>query len=131
MLKKTIKYVDYNGQEREEDFYFDLSTAEITEMELSKTGGLSNTIQSIVKAKDMPSLIKLFKELIFKSYGEKSADGRRFIKSEELSIAFSQTPAYSILFMELASDDKAASAFVNGIIPADVLAKAQEAKNNN
>jgi len=131
MLKKTIKYVDYNGQEREEDFYFDLSTAEITEMELSKTGGLSNTIQSIVKAKDMPSLIKLFKELIFKSYGEKSADGRIFIKSEELSIAFSQTPAYSILFMELASDDKAASAFVNGIIPADVLAKAQEAKNNN
>ncbi len=131
MLKKTIKYVDYNGQEREEDFYFDLSTAEITEMELSKTGGLSNTIQSIIKAKDMPSLIKLFKELIFKSYGEKSADGRRFIKSEELSIAFSQTPAYSILFMELASDDKAASAFVNGIIPADVLAKAQEAKNNN
>lgn len=131
MLKKTIKYVDYNGQEREEDFYFDLSTAEITEMELSKTGGLSNTIQSIIKAKDMPSLIKLFKELIFKSYGEKSADGRRFIKSEELSIAFSQTPAYSILFMELASDDNAASAFVNGIIPADVLAKAKEAKNNN
>ncbi len=121
MIKKTIKYNDYNGTEREEDFYFDLSSAEITEMELSEDGGMSNLIQSIVKTKDMPSLIKIFKKLILKSYGVKSPDGRRFIKSDELSTEFSQTPAYSILFMELATSEEAASAFVNAIVPQDAL----------
>lgn len=126
MLKKTIKYTDYNGVEREEDFYFDLSAAEITEMELTQEGGLSNLIKKITDTKDTPSLIKMFKELILKAYGEKSADGRRFIKSQELSIAFTQTPAYSIIFMELATDEKAASDFINGIVPQEAAAKAKE-----
>lgn len=119
MLKKTITYTDYNGEERTEDFFFNLTRAEITEMELSKVGGFSETIQRITKAKDIPAIMEIFKELILKSYGEKSADGRRFIKSKELSEAFSQTEAYSNLFVELAEDSTAASAFVNGIMPVD------------
>jgi hypothetical protein len=118
MLKKTIPYVDYNGVEREEDFYFNLTKAEIMEMELSTTGGLSEMITKIVAAKDAPAIIKVFKELILKAYGEKSADGKRFIKSAELSDAFAQTEAYSILFMELSTDADAAAKFVNGIVPA-------------
>lgn len=117
MLKKTIKYEDYNGVEREEDFYFNLSKAEIAEMELSTPGGLGEMINKVVAAQDAPSIIKVFKDLILKSYGEKSPDGKRFIKSEELSKAFSQTEAYSILFMELATDAILASEFVNGIMP--------------
>lgn len=131
MLKKTITYKDYNGEERTEDFYFDLNQAEITEMEMSEDGGLSNMIQKIVGAKDMPSLIKLFKGLILKAYGVKSADGRRFIKSEELSKEFTQTPAYSILFMELATNEQAASDFVNCIIPQEVTAKSKELASKN
>jgi len=131
MLKKTIKYVDYNGVEREEDFYFDLSKAEITEMELSQDGGMSNLIQKIVNTKDMPSLIKIFKQLILKSYGEKSADGRRFIKSEQLSTEFTQTPAYSELFMELATDEKAAADFINAIVPQEVSEKSKELAAKN
>jgi hypothetical protein len=131
MLKKTIKYVDYNGVEREEDFYFDLSKAEITEMELSRDGGMSNLIQKIVNAKDMPSLIKIFKQLILKSYGVKSADGRRFIKSEQLSTEFTQTPAYSELFMELATDEKAAANFINAIVPQEVSEKSKELAAKN
>ena len=118
MLKKTIKYTDYNGVERTEDFWFNLSKAEIMEMELSTTGGLAELIQKIVKEQDAPAIIKIFKELILKAYGEKSPDGKRFIKSEEISTAFSQTEAYSQLFMELATDADAASTFVNGIVPA-------------
>lgn len=129
MLKKTIKYVDYNGVEREEDFYFDLNSAEITEMELSQEGGLSNLIKKITDTKDMPSLIKLFKSLILKAYGEKSDDGRYFIKSDELSKKFTYSPAYSILFMELATDENAASAFVNAIIPQEAVAKQKELEN--
>ncbi len=117
MLKKTIKYTDYNGNEREEDFYFNLSKAEAMEMELSTSGGLSATIQNIINAQDTPAIVKLFKELVLKAYGEKTPDGKRFIKSEELSKAFSETEAYSILFMELATDADAASDFVNGITP--------------
>jgi len=117
MLKKTITYRDFNDNERTEDFYFNLTAAEITEMEMSTTGGLAEMIQQIVKAQDMPAILKVFKDLVLRSYGVKSADGRRFIKSEEISKEFAQTNAYSQLFMELAGDAEKASAFVNGIVP--------------
>lgn len=117
MLKKTITYNDYNGVERTEDFYFNLSKAELMEMELSIKGGLTEMINKIVASKDSPALIKIFKELVLKAYGEKSADGKRFMKSDEISTAFSQTEAYSILFMELATDADASAKFVSGIIP--------------
>lgn len=117
MLKKTFTYVDYNGVERTEDHYFNLSKAELMEMELSTTGGLAEMINKIVAAQDAPAIIKVFKELVLKAYGQKSADGRRFIKSQELSDEFSQTEAYSQLFMELATDADAAAKFVNGIVP--------------
>lgn len=120
MLKKTITYVDYNDVERTEDYYFNLSKAELMEMELSIAGGLSETIDKIIKTKDTPSLVKIFKELVLKAYGVKSPDGKRFIKSDELREEFSQTEAYSQLFMELATNAEAAAAFVNGIIPADL-----------
>lgn len=120
MLKKTITYTDYNGVERKEDFYFNLSKAEIMEMELSTTGGLAEMIQKVVAAQDTPSIMKIFKELILKAYGEKSADGKRFIKNSELTAAFEQTEAYSNLFMELATDAEAAAKFVNAIVPADL-----------
>ena len=122
MLKKTFTYVDYNGVERTEDHYFDLSEAEITEMELSVDGGLVEMINRIIAAKSAPAIVALFKDLILKAYGVKSPDGRRFDKSDKLREEFSHTKPYSMLFMELARDDKAAAAFVNGIIP--------EQKNN-
>lgn len=118
MLKETITYTDYNGLERTEDFYFNLTKAEIMEMELSTTGGLSEMISRIVAAKDAPAIIKVFKDLILKAYGQKSADGKRFVKSQEMCDEFAQTEAYSILFMRLATDADAAAKFVNRIVPA-------------
>ena len=123
MLKKTIKYTDYDGNEREEDFYFNLNKAEVTEMELSKQGGLSEYIKRIVAAQDAPLLIELFKELICKSYGEKSLDGKRFVKSKELTEEFTQTEAYAELFVELASNAEEATKFVNGIMPKNMNVK--------
>ena len=117
MHKEIIIYVDYNGTERTEDFYFNLTKAEIMEMEMSTAGGLAEMINRIVAAQDAPAIIKIFKDLVLKAYGEKSADGKRFIKSEELSTAFSQTGAYDQLFMKLATDSEAAANFVNGIVP--------------
>lgn len=117
MLKKTITYVDYNGSERTEDFYFNLNKAEVMEMEMSTTGGLTEMINRIVAAQDAPAIIAIFKKLILKAYGEKSPDGKRFIKSEGLAEAFSQTEAYSQLFMELATNADKAAEFVNGIVP--------------
>lgn len=119
MTKKTVTYLDYNGEERTEDCYFNLTEAEIIEMETSVEGGLAEQIQKITDANnvDAAAIIKLFKELLLKSYGQKSDDGKRFIKSEEAATAFSQTPAYSKIFMELASDAEAAANFINGVIP--------------
>ena len=122
MLKKTIKYTDYDGNEREEDFYFNLSKAEITEMELSKEGGMSEYIKKISATQNGPELIKLFKDIIIKSYGEKSLDGKRFIKNKELTEAFTQTEAYSELFIELASNADEAAKFINGIMPKNMTA---------
>ena len=120
MLKKTVTYTDYNGTERTEDFYFNLSKAEVIEMETTTAGGYANMLENIIKAQDLPSIVSIFKELVLKAYGQKSPDGKRFIKSEELSTEFSQTEAYTNIFMELAMDADAASKFVNGIIPADL-----------
>ena len=124
MITETIKYVDYNGVEREEKFMFNLSKAELMELEMGTTGGLAETIQKVVETQDAPSIIQIFKDLILKAYGEKSADGKRFVKVNDqgvkLSIGFSQTEAYSQLFMKLATDADAAAKFVKGIIPADI-----------
>ena len=117
MLKKVITYTDYDGNERTETFFFNLSKAEVTEMELSLAGGLVKTIEKIVEERDGSKIIALFKDVILRSYGEKSPDGRRFIKSEELSTAFSQTEAFSELFIEMATNTEAATAFFNGIVP--------------
>lgn len=118
MLKKTISYTDYNDVKREEDFYFNLTETELAEMQLEVTGGLDSMLQAIVKAQDIPTIVKLFKQIILKAYGQKSPDGRRFIKSEELSTEFSQTGAYNVLYMELSQDAEKASEFITGIIPA-------------
>jgi hypothetical protein len=123
MLKKTITYTDYNDKERTEDFYFNLTKAEVMEMEMTTTGGLAEQIAKIVAANDAPSIIKVFKDLVLKAYGEKSPDGRRFMKNDDIRTAFSETEAYSIIFMDLSQNTQAAVDFVNGIIPPQVSAK--------
>lgn len=120
MIKKTITYTDYDGVERTEDFYFNLSPAEITEMEMGTTGGLQKMIENIIQTQDSKRIIELFKEIILKAYGEKSADGRRFQKRRDghaLSEEFAETEAYSVLFMELATDADAAAKFISGVVP--------------
>lgn len=117
MLKQTRTYTDYNGASRTEDFYFNLTKAEVTELEASVDGGLGEMINRIIAAQDMKQLIAIFKDIILRAYGEKSPDGRRFIKTPEIRDAFAQTEAYSDLFMELATDAQKAAVFVNGIVP--------------
>ena len=117
MVKKTIKYSDYNGNEREEDFYFNLSKVELLEMEMSTEGGLENKIKKIVESDNKPEIVKYFKDIIKQSYGKKSEDGKRFIKDPKDFEEFAQTEAYVNLFMELATNSDAAANFVNGIIP--------------
>ena len=126
MLKKTIKYVDYNGETREEDFYFNLTKAELTELELRQAGGLKSLLEKIIAERDQDKLVTLFKKIILMAYGEKSLDGRRFVKSEDLTKAFTETEAYSELFMELVTDSKAAAAFINGIIPEEMKNASQK-----
>lgn len=130
MLKKTITYTDYNGVERTEDFYFNLTKAEILEMELGTTGGFAEMIQKVIAAQDAPTIIKIFKDLVIKAYGVKSADGKRFVKNDEVREEFVQSEAYSTIFMELATDAKAGSDFVNGIIPSDMQEAAKNAQAN-
>lgn len=124
MLKKTIEYTDFNGNERKEDFYFNLTETECLEMEGSIKGGLTAMIEQVCNTDDMPTAIKVFKDFIMKSYGERSLDGKYFMKVNEagvpLNIAFSQTEAFNKLFMELAMDSKKAVEFFNGVIPQNV-----------
>ena len=121
MLKLTETYKDFNGTERTEDFHFNLTKAEIMEMEMGTSGGMAEMIQRIVAAQDGPAIIKIFKDLVLKAYGQKSPDGRRFVKNQELREEFAQTEAYSQIFMRLATDPDAAAKFVNGIMPQDLV----------
>lgn len=123
MHKRTYTYNDFNGVERTEDCYFNLSKSELVEWELGVEGGLTALLDKIVKTKNSPELVKLFKSFILKAYGEKSADGRRFVKSEEISIAFSQTPMYDELFMELATSDEKAIEFIKALVPDEKVAE--------
>lgn len=128
MLRKKIKYVDFNDVEREEEYYFNISKAELMEMEFGTTGGFSEMVKRIVEAQDQPTLMKIFKDFILKAYGEKSADGKRFMKKDEfgrpLSANFEQSEAYSVLYMELITNAEAASEFINGVVPADIAKQA-------
>jgi len=117
MLKKTIEFEDFNGDVVKRDFYFNLTKAEVVELEVSEGNGIVDLIERITKERNNYEIVRIFKKVILLAYGEKSADGLRFIKTKELNTAFEQTNAYSELFMELASDAGAAEAFVNGILP--------------
>lgn len=117
MLKKTVTYIDFDGNERTEDFFFNLTEQEIAEMELSTEGGLGNFINKAVAAKSQVELIDLFKKLILAAYGVKSADGRRFVKNDAVREDFMSTQAFSDIYMELVQDADKASEFFNGIVP--------------
>ena len=117
MYKKTMTYTDFDGNERTEDFYFNLTEAEVMEMEMGTTGGMKRMLEKIVAEQDTKRIIETFKDIILRAYGEKSADGRRFVKNKEIADAFSQTEAYSQLFMQLATDADAAANFINNIVP--------------
>lgn len=120
MLKKTIKYKDFNNEEQVEDHFFHLSKADLIELEMSKEGGLSEWIKRIPTLTNQSEVIAEFKKLILMAYGKKSEDGRRFIRTQELRDEFTQTPAYSELFMELCTNAEAAAAFINGVVPHDL-----------
>ena len=132
MLKKTITYNDYEGHERTEEYHFNLDEGEIMEMELSVSGGFSKMVEKIISEERHPELFQIFKELVLKAYGEKSGDGKYFLKEDEnghlLARKFMQTKAYSKLMMELTNDAKAASEFINGVMPAGMAEKYGSAK---
>lgn len=117
MYELPIKYTDYNGIEREEIFMFNMTEAEIQEMNLSVNGGMAALMVQIANTRDTATLVKIFKDMILKAYGQKSTDGKRFIKTPELRDAFEQCPAYSELFMKLSTDNVAAAKFLKEILP--------------
>lgn len=126
MLKESITYVDFNGVTRTEDFRFNLTKTELTRMETSKSGSLSALLTKIVNAKDMPDILEAIDMLILKSYGEVSADGKRFDKSEKLSEEFSHTAAYDTLYEKMITDDEYAYKFLLGILPADIAEQVKQ-----
>lgn len=130
MYKITETYTDYDDNKRTEDFYFNYSQAELADMQFSVAGGLAGMIDKIIKTNDTPELVKLFRELIQKAYGEKSNDGRRFMKSPELTKEFTETEAYSQIYIRLATDANAAKDFINNVVPKDMRDKMQQNSSN-
>lgn len=131
MTSKTVTYKDWNGKDRTETFYFHFSQAELMEMEISQEGGFSERVKKIADANNLPDMLKIWKNFVLDAYGVKSDDGRRFMKNEEIRQSFVECPAYSIIFMELATNTEAASNFINTVVPADMAAQvaALQAKN--
>ena len=129
MIKKTVTYTDFNGNERTEDFYFNLTQFELAELDLGVSGvsgGLLGLLKQIVREKDQRQIVEYFKKIVLMAYGEKTVDGRRFVKSEEIRNGFAPTEAFSKIYMELARDADAAAAFINGIMPREVVEEAKK-----
>ena len=120
MIKKNITYVDFNGEERTDPFYFNLSKAELMDIELDYNGNMSTAMNTMLERRDMKGVLGLLSKLIRKAYGEKSEDGKRFLKNKELEDGFATTDAFSNLLIELVNDEKKLEAFVTGVIPADM-----------
>lgn len=119
MLKKTITYTDWNGNERTEDFYFNLTRVEVYQLEFSPEPGitLTDAITTLIKSQDMGKIISVIKEIILTAYGEKSPDGKRFMKNDELRKSFEENPAFDELYMSMVTDSKVAADFMTGIMP--------------
>lgn len=124
MYTITKTYRDWNDVERTEDFRFNLTKAALMEMQYEQEGGMREYLQKIIDAKDQKELMRMFKDLVLRAYGEKSDDGKYFIQNEDTKARFAATPVYSEIFMELSTDSEKASAFVNGIMPADISKEA-------
>lgn len=134
MFKKNVIYVDFDGTERKEDFYFNLTEAECLEMEMGVTGGMTKLLQNIIDEKDPKRLVEYMKDLVLRAYGERDPDGKHFMKSEAIRNRFACSAAYSVVFMEFARDAKAAAEFARGILPAHLRgseAPAQLEGSNN
>jgi hypothetical protein len=129
VLKKTITYEDFNGEKITEDFFFHLSKAELVELEMSHKGGLSEALQRIIASEDNKEIIAEFKKIILASYGQRSYEGKHFVKNDQLREEFMSTEAYSVLFMELLENADAATEFVNGIMPAGLVEEAAKVVN--
>lgn len=121
MIVKTVTYTDFNGNERTESFWFHLSRPELTEMLLGIDNNIETYIKTIIKSENYYEIVKIFKKLLLEAYGEKSEDGRRFIKLPEKTKEFSESEAYSVLFTELANNEEKASEFINGLISKDTV----------
>lgn len=125
MRKETITYTDYNNVTRTEDFFFNLNEAELTALQYGVDGGMKEMLERIVKSNDNKQIMACFHDLIAKSYGEKSPDGRRFVKSTELSEAFMQTEAYNELMLRFMTDASYSAEFINDVL-ADVTKRTEE-----
>lgn len=126
MLKKTITYTDYDGMERTEDFWFNLSKTELTKLDAELPGGVLGVLRKIIDKKDRKALVDFIETLILRSYGEKTLDGKRFVKTPEMAEEFMQTPAYDELFMSILSDTDSQTSFINGVIPQSMVKEIEQ-----
>jgi len=128
MLKQDITYENFDGEQTTDTFYFNLTKTEIIELEVGYEGGLEAAIKRIIQTNDHKQLIAEFKKIVLLAYGQKSEDGKRFIKSDQLREEFSQTAAYDELFIKLSTDADFAAAFIKGIVPKGIVAEIEKAE---
>lgn len=129
MLRKEVEYKDFDGNDRKDILWFHLNEVEITEMDLETSGGIVKYMESIIDTKDVNRLITIFKDLLIRSYGERSMDGKHFYKDDKIRNEFVSSAAYPVLYMEMVSDANKAVEFINGIVPSNI--REQMAKIEN
>lgn len=128
MLKQDVTYEDFNGETVTDTLYFNLTATELTKLEAEYEGGLEKVLEEIIKSNDIRRIIAEFQKIILLSYGERSDDGKRFIKSDQIREEFAQTAAYDAFFMQMAADAELAANFVNGVIPKQLAAEVKKAE---
>lgn len=120
MIIETVTYENYYGEKKTKDLYFHLTKPELVDLQVSETEGLDKYIKRISASESQKEIVEVFKKIVKMAYGVVSPDGDRFMKNQEVKDAFLESPAYEAVYMRLATDEKEAAKFINGIMPKDL-----------
>lgn len=120
MLKKRITYTNFEDEEVTETFYFNLTKADLMEMEVSKRGGLNGYIERIQETNDAGLVFEELKSLMSRSVGRLAPDGRGFSRSQQIRDEFMNSEAFSNFILEMLTDPQLAAEFIQGLIPKNI-----------
>lgn len=133
MIRKTVKYTDFDDNEVTETFEFNLTKAELTELNFLEDGSDLATVLGAMAdgSTNVRQVLEILKDILTKAVGKKSDDGKLFEKNDRIRAELFATNAYSELLYELIDSPQKAADFMTGLLPKDIRSEYKKAVNTD